>query len=69
MTRKAFVADLAAASAQQYKYVKEVVRGKDDGEVNFLCIPADGGIEPMQLTILAMGMYSVPGLYYLPRVL
>jgi hypothetical protein len=57
MTRKAFVADIAMAAEKSINGVSAVVKGDDDGDVNFCFIPASG--VPIEIGLLAMGMFSI----------
>lgn len=56
MTRKAFIADVAAAAAENISDVVSVLRGDDDGDVNFCYLPPSG--DPIEIGLLATGMVS-----------
>ena len=57
MPRKAFVADIAAAAEKSIVGVSVVVKGDDDGDVNFCFMPTSG--VPIEIGLLAMGMFSI----------
>jgi len=54
MTRKAFIADVKAASEKPITSIVDVVRGDDDGDVNFVFTPTSGA--PIAVGLLALGM-------------
>jgi len=53
MTRKAFLADVKAASEKQIPGISEVTRGDDDGDINFVFAPTTG--VPIVIGLLALG--------------
>jgi hypothetical protein len=57
MTRKAFIADVTSASEKPVPNIRDVKRGDDDGDVNFVFVPASG--EPMTIALLALGTYQL----------
>jgi hypothetical protein len=54
MTRKAFIADVASAAAGSISGVSQVVRGAEDGELDFCFTSACGQL--INVHILALGM-------------
>ena len=54
MPRKAFLADVAAAAEKNIPNIIDVKRGDDDGDVNFVFVPANGA--PIAVGMLALGM-------------
>jgi len=56
MTRKAFIADVAAATERNIPGVVNVSRGDDDGEVNFDYAPVSG--DRLEITVLVTGILS-----------
>jgi hypothetical protein len=53
MTRKAFIADVASAAAGSISGVSQVVRGAEDGELDFCFTSAYGQL--INVHILALG--------------
>ena len=62
MTRKAFLADVAAASGKLIPNVTAVVRGDDDGDVNFNFVPPSG--KPFTIALLALDVAGYPAENY-----
>ncbi|KAM3069277.1 hypothetical protein ACMFMG_010784 [Clarireedia jacksonii] len=58
MARKAFLADVAAASQKDIPNVVSITRGDDDGDVNFCYIPE--ATEPVEIGLLAMDVSEYP---------
>lgn len=56
MTRKAFIADVASAAAGNVQGVSQVVRGAEDGELDFCFTSASGQL--INVHILALGMQN-----------
>jgi len=54
MTRKAFIADVASAAAGSISGVSQIVRGAEDGELDFCFTPPSGQL--INVHILALGM-------------
>jgi hypothetical protein len=54
MTRKAFIADVASAAAGSIPGVSQVVRGTEDGELDFSFTSVYGQL--INVHILALGM-------------
>jgi ubiquitin-conjugating enzyme E2 Q len=58
MPRKAFLADVALTSEKAIDSILDVKRGDDDGDVNFVFVPASG--TPIAIGLLALGRSSIP---------
>jgi ubiquitin-conjugating enzyme E2 Q len=58
MPRKAFIADVTAAADKAIPKISGVVRGDDDGDVNFVFSPASG--PPIELSVLALDVSGYP---------
>jgi ubiquitin-conjugating enzyme E2 Q len=56
MARKAFLADVVAASEKNIPNVISISRGDDDGDINFCYIHETA--EPVEIGLLAMGTFS-----------
>ncbi|KAB8304685.1 hypothetical protein EYC80_004050 [Monilinia laxa] len=59
MTRKHFLADIAAASKKEIPNVVSIGRGDDDGDVNFCFL--HGSTEPIEVGLLALDVSGYPG--------
>lgn len=55
MTRKAFIADVASAAAGSILGVSQVVRGTEDGELDFCYTSASG--QNINIHVLALGKH------------
>jgi hypothetical protein len=55
MTRKTFIADVASAAAGTIPGVSQVVRGQEDGELDFSYTSASG--QKINIHVLALGMH------------
>jgi len=58
MTRKEFIADVAAAAQKDISRVTGIAKGDDDGDVNFIFNPAAG--PPLEIGLVALGMFKLP---------
>lgn len=58
MPRKAFIADVTAAAEKSIPRISGVVRGDDDGDVNFVFSPLSG--VPIELSVLALDVSGYP---------
>jgi hypothetical protein len=56
MARKAFLADIVAASEKNIPNIVSISRGDDDGDINFCYIHETA--EPVDIGLLAMGTFS-----------
>lgn len=59
MARKAFLADVAAASQKNIPNVVSIGRGDDDGDINFYYVHENA--EPVEIGLLAMGTFPCFG--------
>lgn len=59
MPRKAFIADVTAAAEKPSPRISGVVRGDDDGDVNFIFSPLSDG-PPIELSALALEVSEYP---------
>jgi ubiquitin-conjugating enzyme E2 Q len=59
MPRKAFIADVTAATQNPVPRISGVVRGDDDGDVNFVFSPLSDG-PPIELSALALDVSNYP---------
>jgi ubiquitin-conjugating enzyme E2 Q len=59
MPRKAFIADVTAAADKPIPRISGVVRGDDDGDVNFVFSPVSDGL-PIELSLLALDVSEYP---------
>jgi hypothetical protein len=57
MARKAYVADVAAAVAKPPPDINNVVRGGEDGELDFCYTPSSG--QPINIHVLASGRFRL----------
>lgn len=64
MPRKAFMADLAAASQVTIQGVSNIARGAEDGEIEFTFTPASGAA-PIVVTIISGGTFKSIALAHL----
>lgn len=53
MPRKAFIADVTAASEKTIPRIIDVKRGDDDGDIACVYVPATGA--PITISLLALG--------------
>jgi hypothetical protein len=58
MPRKAFMEDIASASQKNIAGISDVVRGEEDGDVEFLYTP-NGHVEPIKMRMVATGTFYI----------
>lgn len=58
MPRKAFLEDVTSTSNKGIESILDVKRGDDDGDVNFVFVPASG--TPIAIGLLALGTSFLP---------
>lgn len=58
MTRKAFINDVASAAAESISGVSRVVRGAEDGELDFCFTSASGQLTNIHILALGMQRFS-----------